>query len=282
MIWSVHEGRGRTPFMSTKGHEGPRRKPLRDHDLVCPRRAGENTFFDLVCPRRATKGHEENLCGIMIWSVHEGRGRTPFLIHEGPRRTTKNTSSIWSVHERGNLLRDHDLVCPRRVGENTFFIHEGPRRKPLRDHDLVCPRRAGENTFFDPRRATKDHEENLCGIMIWSVHEGRGRTPFMSTKGHEGPRRKPLRDHDLVCPRRAGENTFFPRRATKDHEEYLFKIMIWSVHEGNTFSSTKGHEGPRRIPLQDHDLVCPRRAGENTFLIHEGPRRTTKNTSSRS
>ena len=191
------------------------------------------------------------------------------------------------------------------------MIHEGPRRKPLRDHDLVCPRRAGENNFFDPRRATKDHEENLCGIMIWSVHEGRGRTPFLSTKGHEGPRRKPLRDHDLVCPRRAGENTFFPRRATKDHGENLCGIINWSVHEGrgrtpfltkghegprrkplrdhdlvcprrageNTFfGSTKGHEGPRRKPLRDHDLVCPRRAGENTFFVHEGPRRATKKT----
>ena len=204
MIWSVHEGRGRTPFMSTEGHEGPRRKPLRDHKLVCPRRAGENTFFDprratkdheenlcgimiwsstkgggehLLCPRRATKDHGENLCGIMIWSVHEGRGRTPFMStegHEGPRRKP---------------LRDHKLVCPRRAGENTFYVHGGPRRttrKPLRDHDLVCPRRAGENTFLDPRRATKDHGENLCGIMIWSVHEGRGRTPFLI---HEGPRR---------------------------------------------------------------------------------------------
>ena len=169
--------------MSTEGHEGPRRKPLRDHDLVCPRRAGENTFFG-----RATKDHEENLCGIMIWSVHEGRGRTPFLSTKG---------------------------------------HEGPRRKPLRDHDLVCPRRAGENTFFDPRRATKDHEENLCGIMIWSVHEGRGRTPFLI---HEGPRR-------------TTEKTFA-------------RIMIWSVHEGRGRTpffglSTKGggehlFEGPRR------------------------------------
>ena len=159
-------------------------------------------------PRRAAKGHEENLCGIMIWSVHEGRGRTPFLSMKG---------------------------------------HEGPRRKPLRDHKLVCPRRAGENTFVDPRRAAKGHGENLCKVINWSVHEGRGRTPFLSMKGNEGPRRKPLQGHKLVCPRRAGENTFFdPRRA---------------------------HEGPRRKPLQGHKLVCPRRAGENTFFVYEGQRR---------
>ena len=184
--------------MSTKGHEGPRRKPLRDHDLVCPRRAGENTF----------------------------------LIHEGPRRIP---------------LQDHDLVCPRRVGENTFSStkgHEGPRRIPLQDHDLVCPRRAGENTFYvhgGPRRTT---EKTFARIINWSVHEGRGRTTFLSMEGHEGPRRKPLQGHKLVCPRRAGEDTFLdPRRAAK---------------------------GPRRKTLRDHDLVCPRRAGENTFFVHEG------------
>ena len=158
--------------MSAKGREGPRRKPLRDHDLVCPRRAGENTFF----------------------------------VHEGPRRTTKKTfaGSSFGLSTKGG--GEHLLSTKGR---------EGPRRKPLRDHHLVCPRRAGENTFC-PRRAAKGHEENLCRIMIWSVLEGQGRTPFLSTKGHEGPRRKPLRDHHLVCPRRAGQNTFFvyegPRR----------------------------------------------------------------------
>ena len=159
----------------------------------------------------------------------------------------------------------------------------------------------GEHLFY-PRRATKDHEEHLCKIIFWSVHEGRGRTPFLSTKGHEGPRRTPLQGHNLVCPRRAAENTFFihegprrttkntfarsyfglstkgcgehlfyPRRAAKDHEENLCKIIFWSVHEGRG-----------RTPLQGHNLGCPRRAAEKTFLIHEGPRRTTKKTFARS
>ena len=179
------------------------------------------------------------------------------------------------------------MVCPRRAGENTFFIHEGPRRKPLQGHYLVCPRRAGENTFFiheGPRKGTKktfarasfglsskDHEENLCKVIIWSVLEGRGRTPFLSTKGHERARRKPLQGRHLVCPRRAakktfarslfglsskggGEHLFYPRRATKDHEENLCKVIIWSVLEG-----------PRRTPLQGRHLVCPRRAAKKTF-----------------
>ena len=49
--------------------------------------------------------------------------------------------------------------------------------------------------------------------------------------------------------------------------------------------STKGREGPRRKPLRGHDLVCPRREREKTFLStkgHEGPRRATKKTSARS
>ena len=122
---------------------------------------------------------------------------------------------------------------------------------------------------------------------MWSIHEGPRRKPFLSTKGHEGPRRKPLQGHNLGCPQRAAEKTFFdPRRATKDHEENLCKVIIWAVHKGpgqrKPFLSTKGHEGPRRTPLQDHNLGCPQRAAEKTFFVHEGPRRTTKKTFARS
>ena len=143
---------------------------------------------------------------------------------------------MWSFHEG-----------PRRKPFLSTKGHEGPRRKPLQGHDLGCPQRAAEKTFFDPRRATKDHEEHLCKIIIWAVHKG--------------PRRKPF---------------FDPRRATKDHEENLCKVIIWAVRKGRQrkpFLSTKGHEGPRRTPLQDHNLGCPRRAAEKTFFVHEGPRR---------
>ena len=118
MIWSVHEGRGKKPFLSTKGHEGP---------------------------RRATKDHEEHLCKGIIWSVREGRGRKSFLSTKG---------------------------------------REGQRRKPLQGHVLVYPRRASENNFFCPRRATKDHEKNPFKIIIWSVLEGPRREPFLVDADH--------------------------------------------------------------------------------------------------
>ena len=85
--------------------------------------------------------------------------------------------------------------------------------------------------------STKGHEEHLNTFLSAEDAEGRG-----------GARRTPLQGHNLGCPRRAGENTFFI------------------------------HEGPRRKPLQGHNLGCPRRRAENTFFIHEGSRRVTKNT----
>ncbi len=119
------------------------------------------------------------------------------------------------------VLQGHNLVYPRRAGENTFFVHEGPRRKPLQGHNLVCPRRAGENTFFIhegprrtplqghylgcPRRAAEGREENLCKVIIWSVREGRGRksaaTPWPAVDtvtprpgaACRSPRRRPSR-----------------------------------------------------------------------------------------
>ena len=119
-------------------------------------------------------------------------------------------------------MQGHNLSCLQRAAEKTFLStkgHEGPRRKPLQGHNLGCPHRAAEKTFFDPRRATKDHEENLCKIINWAVHKGPRRKPFLSTKGHEGPRRKPLQGHNLGCTQRAAEKTFFvhegPRRAAK-------------------------------------------------------------------
>ncbi len=139
MFWSVHEGRGRTPFLSTKGHEGQRRKPLQGHVLVYPRRAGKNTFF----------------------------------VHEGPRRTMKKT-----------FVRSCFGLSTKGGGEHLF-----------------CP-----------RRATKDHEENLRKVMFWSVHEGRGRTPFLSTKGREENHFKIIIWSVLEGPLRAMKKTFCSRR----------------------------------------------------------------------
>ena len=148
------------------------------------------------------------------------------------------------------------MVCPRCAGENTLFIHEGPRKgtknsfarslfglstKSGGEH-LFYPRRTTKKNFarslfglstmcggehpFYPRRATKGHEELLCKVIIWSVHEGRGRTPFLSTKGHEENLCEVIiwSVHDV-----RGRTPFL---STKGHEENLCKIVILSVREG--------------------------------------------------
>ena len=224
------------------------------------------------------------------------------------------------------------MVCPQRAAGNTFFVHEGPRRntKNCNGNTFVHgghggPRRTATATAtsFCPRRAAKGHEENLCQIIIWSVHEGRWGTPFLSTKGREGTRRTATATHLSTedtegrgelqrrlqlpfvhgGPRSAtnktfarslfglstkgrGEHLFCPRRAAKDHEElqrqHICPRRTRRAAENcngdcNFLLSTEGREVPRRKPLPDHYLVCPRRDAGNTFFVHEGPRRTTKN-----
>ena len=59
------------------------------------------------------------------------------------------------------------MVCPRCAGENTLFIHEGPRRKPLQDRYFVCARRAAENTFFGLTQImVVDHQNHLRNSPI--------------------------------------------------------------------------------------------------------------------
>ena len=169
------------------------------------------------------------------------------------------------------------MVCPRWAGGNTFFVHGGPRRtteKTFAGDNLVCSWRTGREHLFCPRRATKDHGENLCKGIIWSVHGGRGGNTFFV---HEGPRRA-TKDHGEHLCRGIiwsvhggpGGNTFFvhggPRR-----DGNLCRGIIWSVHGGRggtPFLSTEGHggpRGPRRTPLQGYNLVCARWDAENTF-----------------
>ena len=141
------------------------------------------------------------------------------------------------------------------------------------------------------------HDEHLF------IREGTRRgakNTFLSTKGHEEPRRTPFhprrhakgREVHLFVhegPRRTSKNTsssakaregarrtpFCPRRATEGHEEHFF------IREGtrrgakNTFLSTKGHGGPRRT------LFHPRRHAkgrEEHLFVHEGPLRIMMNT----
>ena len=155
------------PRRAAKGHEGPRRKPLQGLGLVCPRRAGEKTFFVREGPRRAAK--------------------KTFFVREGPRRAAKKTfvRSWFGLSAKGG---GENLFCPRRAAKGreenlckvlVWSVHES----------------RGEH-LFHPRRATKDHEENLGKVIIWSVHEG-----------HEVTRRKPFvvnADHDRLS-RESGE-----------------------------------------------------------------------------
>ena len=151
-------GCGRTvrrfdPRRAAKDHEGPRRTPL--------------TPLIHEGPRRATKDHEEGQgqlqnceeqkvnvnCNFFFprWGAkgREGPRRTPLtpLIHEGPRRATKD-------HEEGQGQLQNCEEQKVNVNCNFFFPRwgakgrEGPRRTPLTP--LI---------HEGPRRATKGHEE---------------------------------------------------------------------------------------------------------------------------
>ena len=242
-IWFVQEGTGGTPFLSTKGREGTRRTATATHLSTedtegrgelqrrlqlpfvhgGPRRATKNcngnTFVHgghggprrtatatatSFCPRRAAKGHEENLCQIIIWSVQEGTGGTPFLStkgHEGTRRTATATHlSTEDTEGRGELQRRLQLP----------FVHGGPRRntKNCNGNTFVHgghggPRRTATATAtsFCPRRATKGHEENHCKVIIWFVHEGPRRTPYVVDADH-GRRSRESGEKRSDCARR--------------------------------------------------------------------------------
>ena len=208
-------GPRRTPFLSTKGREGPLR-------------TATATPF---CPRRAAKGRGE-------------LQRQHLFVHEGPRRAAENGNGNTFFHEG-----------PRRAAENcngnTFLStkgREGPRRTATATPFLSTkghegPRRTATATPFCPRRAAKGREERQRQHLF--VHEGPRRTatatPF-STKGHEGPRRT------------ATATPFCPRRATKGREElqrqHLFvhegpRGTLILVHIG----LRRTPFGPRRTPF---------------------------------
>ena len=122
---------------------------------------------------------------LLVFLIHEGQGRTPLLIHEGPLRGTKNGN--------GNTFVRGGHGGPRRTATaelqlQLLFVHEGPRR-------------TAKNTSFDPRRATKGHEERQ--------------------RQHLCPRRTRRAAENGNC-RTATATSFCPRRATKDREEHLF------------------------------------------------------------
>ena len=139
---------------------------------------------------------------------------------------------VWLCWELG----DQGLIYPGRVAGNTFFVREGSRRNAKKT--------------FCPRRATKDHEENLLsakgreGQLL--IRGGLGGTPFF----HEGPLRTTKK---TFCPRRGREG----------------QLLIRGGLGGIPFF----HEGPLRTTKK---TFCPRRAAKNIFIpfFHEGLRRT--------
>ena len=169
------------------------------------------------------------------------------------------------------------LEGPRRNG-NTFFrgTHE----------------RARKDTSFDPRRtlrATKNGNGNTFERPTGNF--------FLSTKGHEGPRRTPLLIHEgpLRGTKNGNGNTFVrgghggprrtatqlqllfvhegPRRTAKYTSIYPRRILRATKNgNGNTFVRG-GHGGPRRTATATATSFCPRRAAkdrEEHLFFHEG------------
>ena len=99
----------------------------------------------------------------------EGHRENTF-IHEGPRRTTKNT------------------FYPRRDAkgrEEHLFIHEGPRRATK---NTFYPRRDAKNTFL----STKGHEGPLRTPFFGRDGLPMARSGWVRVRGH--PRGVPLRE----------------------------------------------------------------------------------------
>ena len=115
---------------------------------------------------------------VVVFLIHEGQGRTPLLIHEGPLRGTKNGN--------GNTFVRGGHGGPRRTATaelqlQLLFVHEGPRRTAK--YTSIYPRRI--------LRATKNGNGNTF------VRGGRGGPRRTATAElqlqllfvHEGPRR---------------------------------------------------------------------------------------------
>ena len=121
---------------------------------------------------------------VVVFLIHEGQGRTPLLIHEGPLRGTKNGN--------GNTFVRGGHGGPRRTATaelqlQLLFVHEGPRRTAT-----ATPLSA------EVAEGRGERQLQNCNCSF-----------FLSTKGHEERQRQHL------CPRRsrrAAENGICGRR----------------------------------------------------------------------
>ena len=225
-----------------------------------------------------------------MFLIHEGQGRTPLLIHEGPLRGTKNGNGntfvrgghggprrtataelqlqLLFVHEGPRRTAKYTSIYPRRIlratknGNGNTFVrggHGGPRRTATAELQLQLlfvhegPRRTAKYTSIYPRR------------ILRATKNGNGNTFVRGGRG--GPRRTATAELQLQLlfvhegPRRTAKYTSFdPRRilrATKNGN-------------GNTFVRG-GRGGPRRTATAELQLQL--------LFVHEGPRRTAKYTS---
>ena len=275
------------PRRASKEHEE------RQRQHICPRRDTEGRgelqrrlqlHFVHGGPRRNTKNCNGNtfVHGGTRRAAENCNGDCNFLLstkgREGPRRTATATHlSTEDTEGRGELQRQH--ICPRRTrraaencnGDCNFILstkgREGTRRTATATHlstedaegrgelqrRLQLPFVHAKNCNGNTSMEDGGPRENLCQIIIWSVHEGTRGTATKETKNcngrrqrlpfvHGGPRRatKNCNGNTFVHgghggPRRTATATatsFCPRRAAKGHEENHCKVIIWSVQEG--------------------------------------------------
>ena len=199
------------------GHGGPRRTATATATSFCPRRATkehEELQRQHICPRRTRRAAENcnGDCNFLLST--EGR--------EGPRRATKNCNGNFLLSTEG---REGPRRATKNCNGNTFVHggHGGPRRTATATATSFCPRRATkeheelQRQHICPRRtrraaencngdcnfllSTKGHEENLCQIIIWSVHEGTRGTPYVVDADH-GRRSRESGEKRSDCARR--------------------------------------------------------------------------------
>ena len=190
--------------MSTKGHEGPRRKPLEDTE-------GREEFGLFM------KGNF--LLGTPLQRQHICPRRAAKNCNGGPRRTIA-TAAIWSIggHKGGGeLQRRLQLLLSTKGHEELQRQRRARRAAENTDCNLIFPRRATGTATPLSTEGTEGRGElqRHCNILVYPrragetfVHGGHGlsrrtarrlQLPFV----REGPRRKPLPGHNLVYPRRA-------------------------------------------------------------------------------
>ena len=149
------EGRGNCNgdcnfLLSTKGHEGTRRntKNCNGNTFVHgghggPRRTATATATSF-CPRRAAEGHEENHCKVIIWFIHEGPRRTPYVVDaDHGRRTRESGEKRSDCARRRSVLSLCEQSSPHVNGTWSVVRTFGPgvdQEIDFGNIDVILPR----------------------------------------------------------------------------------------------------------------------------------------------